>query len=63
LEEVVVFDKQSNAHDIKSLDRWQYWMDGNKDNQAYLNLLNDDKLLELSEKIYGKMPFNVRELI
>jgi len=51
------FGKQSSAQHMKINDRWKYWMDGTKDNKYYLNMLNNSRLLELSEKIYGKMPF------
>jgi len=50
----------NNAQKMDVLNRWKYWMDVTKNNQHYLNMLNDPNLLQLSEKIYGEMPFIVK---
>lgn len=50
------FEVVDEAQDLKVLDRWKYY----KDDKEYLNILRNDELIDLTQRIFG---YDIRDIL
>ena len=55
--------KDNKAQEMKILDRWRFFINDKVVNSHYIKMLNDPELIELSEKIFGELPFKIEDYV